>query len=166
MGFHIPSTQPRITDLSAIDAEDFKRQNRKFLKGDAEYEQTEHDTYERLDHQISVTRNQDLRRVLCDFPLDVPLYEQCAGWMHAVAGKHFFPDANHRTALALLRTLLHENDIPPGRWPADVSRLAVLRSHVVRREVETVRLDTLYRHDRLFLVWILYFKTVLKTTVR
>lgn len=166
MGFHIPANQPRITDLSAIEAEDFKRQNRKFLEGSAEYEQTDNDAHSYLNHQISVVRNHDLRRVLYDFPQSAPLHEQCAGWMHAVAGKHFFPDANHRTALALLRTLLHENGIVPGRWPVDVSRQAVLRSHIVRREMEPIRLDTLYRHDRLFLVWILYFKIVLRNPVR
>lgn len=40
------------------------------------------------------------------FPTDRPLPEQCALWMHAVIGKHFFDDANHPTAVALLRKLL------------------------------------------------------------
>jgi hypothetical protein len=86
--------------------------------------------------------------------------------MHAVAGKHFFPDANHRTALATLREVLRDNDILPGKWPLHVSEQTVLRSHTVRNEIEPVRLDTLYRHDRLFLVWVLYFKRVLTNAAR
>lgn len=85
--------------------------------------------------------------------------------MHAVAGKHFFPDANHRTAIATLRRLLHENDISPGDWPTPLSEQTVLHSHRVRREIETVRLDTLYRRDRLWLVWLRYFNTVLDPPV-
>lgn len=165
-GFHDPGPQPRITDISAIRAEDFKLQNTVFLEGDAEYQQTDHDLFDDLRHQIWGTRNGDLRRVLYDFPLNAPLHEQCAGWMHAVAGKHYFPDANHRTALALLRTLLHENDLPPGRWQTELSRQTVIRSHVVRQEIKSVRLNTLYRRDKLFLVWLLYFKTVLRNPER
>ncbi|MDG5778941.1 hypothetical protein VB773_01390 [Haloarculaceae archaeon H-GB2-1] len=155
-------SEPRITDLSALDAEDIKFRNTTFLKSDVEYEQTGRETFEELRHQIWVTRNGDIRRVMYQFPTEAPLYEQCAGWMHAIAGKHFFPDANHRTALATLRTLLRSNDIPVGRWPLDLSKKTVLWSHEVRKEIETVRLDTLYRHDWLFLVWVLYFKTVLR----
>ena len=35
----------------------------------------------------------------------------CALELFAVVGKHFFPDANHRTAVAMLITLLQENGI-------------------------------------------------------
>lgn len=166
MGMDQRLHEPRITDLSPLRAEDFKLRNTAFLNSDAEYEQTGKEAYRRLRHQIWATRNGDLRRVFADFPTDAPLDEQCAGWMHAVAGKHFFPDANHRTALALLRDLLRENGIPPGKWPTEISRQTVLRSHRVRKEIPSVRLDTLYRHDRLFLVWLLYFKAVLRNPVR
>lgn len=156
----------KIMDLSSIGPEDMKFRNTAFLRSDLEYERTGNESFEQLRHDIWVTRNGDLRRVFRDFPVGVPLYEQCAGWMHAVAGKHFFPDANHRTALALLRELLRENDIPPGKWPPEMSKQTVLYSHRVRAEIEPVRLDTLYRQDRLFLLWVLYFKTVLKNPVR
>lgn len=156
-----PEDWPRITDLSSISAEDIKFRNTEFLKGDVEYELTGRESYDELRHQIWVTRNGDLRRVFYDFPIDSPLNEQCAGWMHAVAGKHFFPDANHRTALATLRKLLQDNGIHPGNWPTKISEQAVLHSHRVRRQIENVRLDTLYRHDRLFLVWLIYFNIVL-----
>lgn len=158
--------EPRITDLSSINPDDMKFRNTAFLQADTEYERTGNDSFEQLRHDIWVTRNGDLRRVLRDFPTDAPLHDQCAGWMHAVAGKHYFPDANHRTALALLRELLRENDISPGEWPLDISEETVLHSHNVRAEIEPVRLDTLYRQDRLFLIWLLYFKTVLRNPVR
>lgn len=156
-----PSDWPRITDLSSIRAENFKFRNTAFLDTSDDYELTGRESIEELRHQIWATRNGDLRRVISEFPTDAPLNEQCAGWMHAVAGKHFFPDANHRTAIATLRRLLRENGIPPGDWPARLSEQTVLHSHRVRREVDAVRLDTLYRRDRLWLVWLLYFNTVL-----
>lgn len=156
------SEQPRITDLSSIQAENFKFRNTAFLMGDAEYDMEEYHSRQELRHRIWVTRNGDLRRVFYDFPFDAPLHEQCAGWMHAIAGKHFFPDANHRTALATLRKVLQDNDIVPGKWPLHVSKQTVLYSHTVRKQIDPVRLNTLYRQDRLFLVWVLYFKRVLR----
>lgn len=153
---------PRITDLSALDAEDFKIRNTKFLRGDTEYEQTGNESFEDLRHQIWVTRNGDLRRVFYQLPLEWPLHEQCAGWMHAVVGKHFFPDANHRTAVALLRRLLDENGIEYAPWSLDRLEEARKESHTVRREVETVRLDTLYRKDRLYEVWLQFFNDELE----
>ena len=149
--------QPRITDLSALDAEDFKLRNTKFLHGDTEYEQTGNESFEHLRHQIWVTRNGDIRRVLYQFPIEWPLEEQCAGWMHAVVGKHFFPDANHRTAVVLLRRLLAENGITYAAWSLDRLREARVKSHNIRREIETVRLDTLYRKDELYEVWWRFF---------
>lgn len=158
------STALRITDLSGIEAENFKQRNTIFLTSDAEYELFDHQTKQDARHKIWVTRNGDLQRVMRDFPTEAPVYEQCAGWVHAVAGRHFFPDANHRTAIATLRKILRDNGITPGAWPPDITREVALRSHDVRREIDNVRLDTLYRHDRLFLVWVLYFKTVLRVT--
>ena len=155
---------PRITDLSDVDAEDFKYRNTQFLRGDAEYEQTGHETFEQLRHQIWNVRNGDLRKVLRQFPRDDPLHQQCAGWMHAVVGKHFFPDANHRTAVALLRRLLRQNNISYQEW--SLSRLAAAReeSHRVRGEIDPIRLDTLYQRDRLYDVWLEFFEDELLVT--
>jgi len=152
----------RITDLSSLNAEDFKLRNTKFLKGDTEYEQTGGESFESLRHQIWATRNGDLRRVLSQFPMEWSLEEQCAGWMHAVVGKHFFPDANHRTAVALLRRLLDENGIEYSKWSLDRLGEARQESHTVRREIETVRLDTLYRKDDLYDVWWRFFDDELR----
>lgn len=160
------SGEPRITDLFSINPEDIKFRNTAFLQSDLEYERTGNESFEQLRHDIWVTRNGDLRELFRQFPVAEPLHDQCAGWMHAVAGKHFFPDANHRTALATLRELLRTNGITPGKWPASISTQTVIHSHQVRARIEPVRLDTLYRKDRLFLLWLLYFKTVLKNPVR
>ena len=106
-------------------------------------------------------RNGDLRRVLGDFPTDEPLVDQCANWMHAVAGRHFFPDANHRTAIVLLRRLLRQNGIDPGEWSIERTKRAQAGSHRVRTESPPVRLDTLYARDALFEVWRGYLEDVL-----
>lgn len=160
----VPPPELKITDLSSITPETMKRQNTEFWRRDAEYETVIADHHTR--RRIWNTRNGDLRRLFRDFPTDVPIYEQCASWVHAVAGREFFPDANHRTAVASLRGLLRENGIQPGRWPPDVSRATAVRSHRIRREIANVCLDTLYRRDQLFLVWLLYFKAVLRVRRR
>lgn len=152
----------RITDLSALDAEDFKIRNTKFLRGDTNYERMGSESFENLRHEIWVTRNGDLRRIFYRFPFDWPLSDQCAGWMHAVVGKHFFPDANHRTAVALLRRLLDENGIEYEPWSLNRLQAAREESHTVRREIENVRLDTLYRKDELYGVWLEFFEDELR----
>ena len=153
----------RITDLSEIQAENFKLRNTEFLMEDSlHYDMADHQSRAELRHDIWVVRNGDLRQVSRDFPRDEPLRIQCAHWMHAVVGKHFFPDANHRTAIALLRDLLWSNGIKPGKWPADRTREVRDRSHDIRQKIEPVRLDTLYRYDRLWLVWWRYFVDVLR----
>jgi len=148
----------RITDLSSLEAENFKFRNEQFFKGDYEYDVQEHYNRQEIKRRIWNTRNGDLRRVLRDFPKDAPLLDQCAGWMHAVVGKHFFPDANHRTAMALLRKLLRENSIELAPLSPERTRETSIWSHDVRRNTEPVHLDTLYRKDKLFLVWRLYFE--------
>jgi hypothetical protein len=154
---------PRITDLSDLSAENFKQRNTQFFRDDAHpYKTGQGDIPDRVRHDIWVVRNGDIRRVLRDFPRDLPLRLQCAHWMHAVVGKHFFPDANHRTAIALLRDLLLMNNIRPGKWPAERTKEARQESHDVRKEIEPVRLHTLYRRDRLWLVWWRYFLDVLR----
>lgn len=118
-------------------------------------------SYQALRRRIWNVRNGDLRQVLRGFPTDEPVREQCALWMHAVVGKHFFPDANHRTAVAMLRTLLSSNGIWYKRWSVDRLQEARQQSHTVRENIEPVRLDTLWRRDRLYDVWFDFFKTEL-----
>jgi hypothetical protein len=154
-------TEPRITDLSALEPENFKFRNTEFLMGDSHYDMPPNESHASVRHDIWVVRNGDLRCVLDEFPTDEPLVDQCALWMHAVVGKHFFPDANHRTAIALLRKLLRENGVDPGEWPLDRIREARDESHRVRREIPPVHLDQLYQRDPLFEVWYRFFADVL-----
>jgi len=153
------SEQPRITDLSEIVPENFKYRNTEFLiDSDAVYETGMGLQRQELRRHIWNVRNGDLRRVLDDFPADEPVREQCALWMHAIVGKHFFPDANHRTAVALLRKLLKDNNLAYNGF-GDTAAVEKVReeSHRVRGEIEPVRLDTLYRRDALYEVWREFF---------
>ena len=152
----------RITDLSSIEPENFKVRNTEFLKDKKHhYDNPRNKTYTEQRAEIWRVINDDLDRVLEDLPIDRQLHEQCALWVHAVVGKHFFEDANHRTAIALLRKLLRDNRIDPGNWPTDRVMQARDESHDVRREIPAVRLDTLYEKDALYCVWLQFFTDAL-----
>lgn len=153
-----PKEWSRITDLSTLSPETIKYRNTQFLKDDDHpYEMGFQETQQELRRRAWNARNGDLRRVMREFPTDEPLREQCALWMHALVGKHFFPDANHRTAVATLRTLLRTNDIQYTNWSIERLRDVRERSHKVRREVADVRMDSLYRRDDLYRVWLDFF---------
>lgn len=152
--------EPRITDLSVLGLEEFKAVNQTFLDGDSRYESLPHQTDGELRRRIWNVRNGNLRRVLEDFPTDDPLVDQCANLMHAVAGRHFFPDANHRTAIVLLRRLLRQNGIDPGDWSIERTERVRRESQGGRKDIRPVRLDTLYVRDALFDVWRDYFEDV------
>lgn len=156
------SNRPRITDLSIIDPENFKFRNTKFLAdNELHYDNPQNKSFSQQRDDIWRVRNGDINTVLETFPTDRPLPEQCALWMHAVVGKHFFEDANHRTAMVLLRKLLQHNNVDIGTWPTD--RVAKVRdeSHEIRQEIQPVRLDTLYKKDELYDVWLQFFTDVL-----
>ena len=157
----MPSEEYRITDLSSLSAEDFKIRNTKFLLGSTHYDMNMYSSEAQIRHDIWAVRNHNLRRVLREFPTNEPLVDQCAFWMHAVVGKHFFPDANHRTAMALLRRLLRDNNIEPGKWPIERTKRVRDESHAVRAELSRITIDRLYERDDLFEVWRQYFDDVL-----
>lgn len=160
-----PTEYPRITDLSALTPETIKWRNTQFLNDrEREYDMGFQESRQELRSRIWNTRNHNLRRVVREFPRDEPLRPQCALWMHAMVGKEFFPDANHRTAVATLRKLLEENDIEYADWSPERLREARKRSHEVRFElgrrddITDVRMDTLYRRDELYTVWLRFFE--------
>lgn len=156
------SDTPRITDLSAIDPENFKYRNTKFLADqELRYDNPQGKSFTQQRDDIWRVRNSDLNTVFEEFPTDQPLPEQCALWMHAVVGKHFFEDANHRTAMVLLRKLLRDNEIDIGQWPTDRVREVRDQSHAVRQEIPPVHLDTLFEKDELYRVWLQFFNDVL-----
>jgi hypothetical protein len=161
----VDSDYPRITDLSSIDPENFKVRNTEFLKADTHhYDNPRNKPFSDQRAEIWRVRNSDLARVLGEFPTDRPLPEQCALWMHAIIGKHFFEDANHRTAMAILRRLLRENGIDAGQWPTERVKRARDESHDVRQKTPPIRLDTLYEKDELYDVWLRFFTDVLPET--
>lgn len=156
------SSCPRIIDLSSLEPENFKFRNTEFLKMDQHHYDNPHDkTFRQQRKEIWQVRNGDIETVLEDFPRDRPLLEQCALWMHAVVGKHFFEDANHRTAMALLRKLLRENGIDISEWSTDRVKEARDESHRVRKEIPSIHLDTLYEKDDLYHIWLRFFEDVL-----
>ena len=151
----------RIRDFSFLDAEDIKLQNTQFLEDpDHEYTRLGYDSPNRLRREIWRVRNGDLRTLLRQFPHEEPLVDQCALWMQAFVG--VFPDANHRTAVVLLREMLGENGIPPGSWPPARTRLARKQSHDVRARLPPITLATIYERDALYDVWYNFFDEILE----
>lgn len=153
---------PQITDLSFLDAEDIKIENTKFLiDSEQDYESGTEDVEHRLRHRIWVTRNGDIRKIFYQFPFDESLHDQCALWMQALVGKHFFPDANHRTAVVILRDVLSQNGIQPGPWDPDKTHRTRKESHEVRKEHPPITLADIYQRDPLYEVRRSYFNDVL-----
>lgn len=160
-----PTEWPRITDLSTLTPENIKWRNTEFLNdSDQEYDMGFQESQKELRRKIWNTRNHNLRRVVREFPREEPLRQQCALWVHAIVGKHFFPDANHRTAVATLRNLLRQNGIDYADWSIERLREAREKSHQVRLElgrrddIRDVRMDTLYRRDELYEIWLGFFE--------
>lgn len=161
MDRRIVGTAPQITHIP-FDAEDIKFRNTKFLDDSMNHDMVQYDipdqsTYQEVRGEIWRVRNQDLRKLMRRFPLTLPVKMQCGLWMRALVGRHFFRDANHRTAIALLRDLLEENGLKQPPWPTARSRQAIKESKKVRKHMKnhstSVTLDTLYEYDRLYWVW-------------
>lgn len=150
-----------IRDLSFFDAEDIKQRNTVFLESDSPYDILEHQTRYSVRADIWRVRNGDLRKLFYRFPFNEDVLEQCALWMHAMTGKHFFPDANHRTGIMTLRKILRENNYRPTNWPTLRTQAAIQRSKETRRSL-SVNLGNLYEKDPLYEIWELYFYDVLE----
>ena len=160
-----PSSQnntPQIADLSYLGAENIKFRNTKFLTNDNDYYGIlDHESWIETRRRIWRVRNGDLRKMMRRFPVDEPVHDQCALWVRGVAGRQFFPDANHRTAISLLRDVLLANGMPQPPWSSTHSALA--REHskkIILRKIqrnESIRLDTLYERDDLFRLWRQFF---------
>lgn len=152
----------RITELIELDPEDIKWRNREYFENpDHRYDFGTFLSHDQVDHRISVVRNGDLNRVMNEFPRDEELSKQCAHWVRAIVGLHFFHDANHRTAMATLNTLLQLNDIERFEWGEEDDRYmtAIFKSKLIRKHVINVRFDNLWSKDELYLLWHRYFAT-------
>lgn len=148
----------RITDFDELDPEDIKWRNREYFNNpDHRYNHGDILSYQQVKHQISVVRNGDLERVMDEFPRKEPLTQQCAHWVRAIVGLHFFPDANHRTAMATLNLLLALNGIERFTWNDDRYTETIFKSKLIRKHVIDVRYDNLWSKDELYVLWHRYF---------
>lgn len=149
----------RISDLSSLDAETIIAFN---------FERYENDTYGLVRNSRTVTERRignvsesDLDRVISEFPTAEPLIQQCAHWVRAISGLHFFPDANHRTAIGSLRALLYFNDVDvPDNWPGRELDRTIIKAKFIRDFVVDVRFDNLWQRDELYRLWHRHFRNL------
>jgi len=149
-----------LTDVSGIDADNIEIINEDL------FSHPEHEYGNRgspAETRASIHRVKDYRinRVIREFPCSEPLPAQCAHWVSAFAGLHFFPDANHRTAVISLGVLLEKNDAVFKNLDAGNISRAVLESKLARLLHSDVRFNTLWKKDELYAVWHQYFSYLL-----
>ncbi|MDZ7688745.1 MAG: hypothetical protein U5J64_08510 [Halobacteriales archaeon] len=154
----------RITEVN-LDVDDVIRTNMEFFRDDdAEYEDahayTHLDTRRRI--KLGKGKRKDMSKVIEDFPTEEALASQSALWMRAMVGLHFFPDANHRTAMATLRGMMKDNGIEPFRPFVEVKERSVEVLGVSKelRRGTDVDMSNYYEKDRLYEVWLEYFEEV------
>jgi len=150
----------RITDLGGVDAETIKQFNYERYRDPEETYGLVDASREKTIRRIWNVQDADLRRIMREFPRHEPVVQQCAHWVRAISGKHFFPDANHRTAIGSLKALLRLNGIQPPCWPGKHLDRVVLKAKFVRNFVIDVRFDNLWRRDELYRLWHRHFKSV------
>lgn len=161
---------PRITDVT-VDVDSVIAVNMEIFKM-AQEENSEHEyedamAFTKLDTRRKIELDKgdrhDLKRIIDNFPTDEPLVEQSALWMHAIAGVHFFPDANHRTGMNTLRVMMEDNGIEIFEPFGDIeerTHTALDASKKVRRSLD-VDMGSYYEKDTLYEVWRRYFDDVL-----
>jgi hypothetical protein len=155
-----PESDWCLDDFSNLDGETIKKLNFDIIEDSAEEYGWVRGSPEKTRQRIGNVPETDLHRIMREFPTHEPLPQQCAHWLRAMAGLHFFPDANHRTAMntlsVLYRTLIDEQ-LPIGN---NIERV-VLESKIARAILTNVRFDTLWKRDALYQVWHRYFRFVL-----
>lgn len=153
----------RIVDFSELDPEDIIYQNIQFLENSADYGKIRGSAQTTRD-KINNVREGDLQRIMDEFPRNEPLVAQCAHWVRAFSGLHFFPDANHRTAMASLSALLELHGINYPEWSEEGIRRAVVKSKLVRILLVDIRFDNLWVKDEHYRLWHRFFKNCLYDT--
>jgi len=149
----------QIRDTDVLDAETIITFN---------FDRYEQDTYGLVRGSHATTKQRignvsegDLNRVIREFPTNEPLIQQCAHWVRAISGLHFFPDANHRTAIGSLRALLALNGVEmPEEWPGRELDRTIIKAKFVRNFVVDVRFDNLWRKDELYQLWHRHFRNL------
>lgn len=150
----------RITDFSGIDAETIKQFNFERYQDPEDKYGLVQESREKTVQRIWNVADCDLNRVMREFPRNEPVVQQCAHWVRAMTGKHFFPDANHRTAMGSLRAILELNQITPPRWPGRELDRMILKAKFIRNFVVDVRFDNLWQKDELYHLWHRHFRNL------
>lgn len=153
----------RIVDFSDLDPEDIVYQNIRFLEDGGNYGKIRGDTQVTRDRINNVSES-DIQRVIDEFPRNEPIAAQCAHWVRAFSGLHFFPDANHRTAMASLSALLDLHGIDYPEWSGEGMRRACVKSKLIRILLVNVRFDNLWEKDEHYQHWHRFFRNCLYET--
>lgn len=162
----LSDSEKRITEVS-LEVDDVIQTNMEFFRDDeTEYEDahafTHLDTRRKI--KLDEGKRKDLSEVIESFPTDEPLASQSALWVRAMIGLHFFPDANHRTAMATLRGMMKDNGIEPFEPSGEIEEMTIEvldMSKELRRHEVGVDMGNYYEKDRLYKAWLNYFDAVL-----
>lgn len=156
-----PSDDWCIQDFSTIDGATIKRINYDITEDSEQTYGWVRESPELTRSRIHCVPDTDIHRIIREFPTHDPLPAQCAHWVRAFAGIHFFPDANHRTATNTLEYLVEQNGGPATELvQRDIGRV-VLLSKYARTLHTDIRFNTLWVRDELFDIWYRYFTRVL-----
>lgn len=159
-GEKYPNSNWCLDDFSKLDGETIKQLNFDIIENSAQEYGWVNGSPEKTKQKIHNVADTDLHRLMREFPTHEPLPQQCAHWLRAIAGLHFFPDANHRTAmnsLSVIYNTLTDEALPIG---TDIKRV-VLESKIARHLLADIRFDTLWKRDALYDVWHRYFRLLL-----
>lgn len=152
-----------LRDFSALDPTDVKLTNEGFLESSSHDYGFVRNEREWTRRRIWNTKGWKLARIMTEFPLLEPLAQQCAHWIRAFVGVHFFPDANHRTAMSTLYGVLDANSVAPpnDEWPPAGIDRAVVRSKLLRSLHTVTDFRTLWLRDELYHHWHRFFRNSL-----
>lgn len=153
----------RIVDFSELDPEDIIYQNIQFLENSENYGKIRGSVQKTRD-RINNVREGDIQRIMDEFPRNEPLVTQCAHWVRAFSGLHFFPDANHRTAMASLSALLDLHGIEYPEWSEEGIKRTVVKSKLIRILLVDIRFDNLWVKDEHYRLWHRFFRNCLCET--
>lgn len=155
-----PEEEWCMNDFSNLDGETIKELNYQNMEDKSEEYGWVRDSPDLTRQRIQNVPDTDLHRAIREFPTHDPLPQQCAHWLRALAGMHWFPDANHRTAFNSLSVpflAAADRPLPPA---PDIKRV-VLESKLSRHLLSDVRFNTLWERDELYQVWHRYFRRIL-----
>jgi hypothetical protein len=164
----VPDRRLRITDFAGLDLDYLRRLNRNFLDGSEFTYGCIRGNKRETRRYIDNIEEYRVSRFVREFPRHESLCRQCAHWVRALVGLHYFPDANHRTAMNSLYGLLSRNGLAPDEsdgldcgvdhWPFDSIDIAVTRSKLLRSYHCNVKYSTLWERDELYQHWERYFR--------